>query len=208
MVIVVLVAIQVLSAVFEPDLAMILLITAGTTVVTGTVLWFFFRSVSANKDLSPGAVDDPDAPRSTPPMASEGLAESCILASASCTTGWLDWIHGELWVCPDGLLRRSLGLVKTMEHGSAATVDPRSRPQRRITAAEKYVQSNAGGTNRWVGWDWIDSAEVRRGLLTDSFHYRLKNGSRGKLLWFRTDDAKDLIEHAARSNLGARLLAT
>ena len=27
------------------------------------------------------------------------------LLAGTCTTGWLDWIHGELWLLPDGLLR-------------------------------------------------------------------------------------------------------
>src|SRR3984893_9691580 len=41
-------------------------------------------------------------------------APPAILLTTSCTTGWADWVHGELWLCPDGLLRLSLGLATTI----------------------------------------------------------------------------------------------
>ena len=48
LVIVALVGIQVLAAIFDPNLTTVLLITAGSTVVTAIVLWFFVRSVRAS----------------------------------------------------------------------------------------------------------------------------------------------------------------
>lgn len=198
---------EVLTAILRPDLSTVLLIAAGSTVLTGIVLWFFFRSLRAN-DRSRGDVGDRDVQRVAVETPFDAEAEPCVLASAACTSGWLDWIHGELWVCSDGLLRRSLGLRKTIEHGSNATVNPGLRPKRRFTAAERYVIGNEREMNRWIAWDWIDTAEVRRGTLTDSFHYRLKVGSRGKLLWPRADGAVSLIEGTARSHLGDRFSGT
>lgn len=60
----------------------------------------------------------------------------CVLISASCTTGWFDWIHGELWLCPNGLVRRSLGLWKTYRQSNHRTVDPAHRPTRAFTHDE------------------------------------------------------------------------
>ena len=40
----------------------------------------------------------------------------------SCTTGWFDWIHGELWLTPTGLIRRRLSLEESRAHGLGPTV--------------------------------------------------------------------------------------
>ncbi|HEX7735923.1 MAG TPA: hypothetical protein VF458_13740 [Ktedonobacteraceae bacterium] len=45
------------------------------------------------------------------------------LLTASATTGWFDWIHGELWLFPHGLLRIPLNLVITFLHGTGPTVN-------------------------------------------------------------------------------------
>ena len=44
------------------------------------------------------------------------------LISASCTTGWFYWIHGELWLLQDGLLRLRLNYGLTVARGLARTV--------------------------------------------------------------------------------------
>jgi hypothetical protein len=44
------------------------------------------------------------------------------LVTASCTTGWLDWIHRELWLCNDGLLLVRLDLKPTRAHEKGQTV--------------------------------------------------------------------------------------
>ncbi|AWZ16800.1 hypothetical protein [Streptomyces sp. ICC1] len=36
------------------------------------------------------------------------------LLAASCTTGWLDWFHGELWLLPDSLVRIRSGFADTV----------------------------------------------------------------------------------------------
>lgn len=36
------------------------------------------------------------------------------LLATSCTTGWLDWVHGELWLLPDSLVRVRGGFVDTV----------------------------------------------------------------------------------------------
>lgn len=197
----------VLSRIFDPDITSVLLIAAGSTVVTAIVLWFFFRSVRASEKAR-GDVVDPDALSLAAQQSADPFSEACVLASAACTTGWLDWIHGELWLCADGLLRRSLGIGTTMAHGSVPTVDRQARPKRPFTAAERAAIGKARRTNRWIAWASIAAAETRRGPMTDSFHYRLKSGAGGKLLWLRADGAMSLIEAAAGSRLGDRFTGT
>jgi len=55
-----------------------------------------------------------------------------VLVTSGCTTGWTDWIHGELWLCPDGLFRESVGLWATIRHGAWRTVNPASRPTKGV----------------------------------------------------------------------------
>src|SRR5258708_28253874 len=45
------------------------------------------------------------------------------LIAASCTTGWADWEHGNLWLAPDGLARVPLGWVVSFAH-SFQGIDP------------------------------------------------------------------------------------
>ena len=45
------------------------------------------------------------------------------LVTASVTTGWFDWIHGEVWIFPHGFLRIRSGLGQTLMNGFGPTVD-------------------------------------------------------------------------------------
>lgn len=132
-------------------------------------------------------------------------SSECTLASASCTTGWTDWIHGELWVCRDGIFRRSLGLWATMAHGSGPTVDPVGRITRRVTPSE-IAQATARRRNLWVPWDSIASPELRHGFMTDSLHLRLKDGRRRKFLWLAVDQAHAPLAAALEQSIGDRFV--
>jgi len=137
-------------------------------------------------------------------------SEECALVSASCTTGWTDWVHGELWVCPDGLLRRSLGLGRTIwrgfRHGAGRTVNPSLRQTRSFTPAEIATISRGNGRNRWVPWESIAKAQARRGPLTDSLHLELRDGRRLKFLWLRVDEAMDPVAEAVGRHLDQRFV--
>lgn len=130
----------------------------------------------------------------------------CTLLTASCTTGWSDWIHGELWLCPDGLLRRALGLGATMAHGTLQTVDP-STPVRRRLTSEEIAAIGGGRRNRWIRWDSIARAELRSGPLTHSLHLELRDGTRQKLLWLGVDPARARLADVLPSVLGERFVA-
>ena len=131
----------------------------------------------------------------------------CVLISASCTTSWFDWIHGELWLCPAGLLRRSLGLWATIRHSNRRSVDPTNRPTRAFRLGEIVHILAAGRRNRWVTWGEISHAILKRGVLDHSLHLDLRNGSREKFLWLRIDGGYDVLEETLARSLGGRFEA-
>jgi hypothetical protein len=130
-------------------------------------------------------------------MASNCMALSekgaCTLISATCTTGWFDWVHGELWYCPNGLLRRSLGLRATLGHGTQQTVNPMHRPTRTFAAHELHQISSAGRRNRWVPWNEVTHVTLKRGIVDHSLHVELTGGRREKFLWLSLDGGFDLL---------------
>lgn len=130
-------------------------------------------------------------------------ADACMLVSASCTTSWFDWIHGELWLCPDGLLRRSLGLWTTIRHGNRRSVDPANRPTCAFSPDEIVQTLAAGRRNRWITWGEISHAILKRGVLDHSLHLELVDGRHAKFLWLRIDGGYDVLEaRLERSLLG------
>ena len=136
---------------------------------------------------------------------------ACTLIAASCTTGWFDWIHGELWLCPDGMLRRSLGLRTTISHvdmgGANQTVDPENRPTRAFSSEEVRQIAGAGKRNHWIAWEDVSHATLKGGLVDHSLHLELRDGSRVKFLWLRMDGGGDLLKEALSKSLGGRFRA-
>jgi hypothetical protein len=102
------------------------------------------------------------------------------LVTASCTTGWVDWIHRELWLCEDGLLLVRLDLAATRAHRMGPTVT--SPPRTRVVADEEL-----GGT--WIAAEEIAGSDGRRGRTSDRLNLELRDGSRRKLLWLKADRA-------------------
>ena len=119
---------------------------------------------------------------------------TCTLISASCTTSWFDWIHGELWLCEGGLLRRSLGLRATLGHGRGPTVDAANRPARSFSPSEVSQIVAAGRRNRWLPWSQISHATLKRGIIDHSLHVELGNHRREKFLWLGGDGGFDVLE--------------
>ena len=137
----------------------------------------------------------------------EAVANACTLITASCTTSWFDWIHGELWLCPQGLLRQSLGLTKTFEHRNRPTVDPANRPTRPFRLDEIGHILAAGRRNRWITWTEISHATLKRGVIDHSLHLELGNGHREKFLWLRIDGGYEVLEEALSRSLPGHFVA-
>ena len=141
----------------------------------------------------------------------DGSSAACILISASCTTGWLDWIHGELWLCPKGLLRRSLGLSVTTEHAlpilaGDGTIGPDERPVRTFGEAELVSIATADRRNSWIRWSDLAAVTLKRGIIDHSLHLRLRDGRRAKFLWLKSDGGYDLLKDRLGSEVGDRLV--
>jgi len=124
----------------------------------------------------------------------------CVLVTAGCTTGWTDWIHGELWLCPDGLLRRALGLGRTVRHLWFPTVRPGEWRMHSFSAAEVERIVATGRTNLWVAYATIATA-----WLGDSrLEIETQNGQRITFMWVPVDDVTPLRTKLA-DVLGDRL---
>jgi hypothetical protein len=150
----------------------------------------------------------PDGGRSTVPF---------TLISASCTTGWLDWIHGTLWLGEAGLLRLSVGLVTTLEHGTKKGLRPTIgdvRPVRDFDLRALPGMVLEDKRNRWIVWDEIEHAILKQGIIDHSLHLELREGStsaqgrRAKFLWPKIDAGYDLLEAALERSLGGRFEAS
>jgi hypothetical protein len=137
------------------------------------------------------------------PNTLRGPETACTLVSASCTTSWFDWIHGELWLCEDGLFRRSLGLMTTVAHSMPLrqTVDPASRPTQVFSTTEIAAIVARGRRNRWIPWTEIQHATLKLGIADHSLHLDLVGDRRDKFLWLAMDGGFDLLE----TELSARL---
>ena len=120
------------------------------------------------------------------------------LITASCTAGWLDWIHGELWVLPDGLLRIRTSWTETLAHQNRRTVpDEPQHEEFSDSWIDAIVASHR--TNLWIPAERIASANIHVGLMTGRANVRMKDGRRIKLLWLRSDRAERPLTTALAS---------
>jgi hypothetical protein len=117
------------------------------------------------------------------------------LVTASCTTGWRDWVHGELWVLPDGLLRRRLDVARTRAHGRGPTVVEDGDTQEFDDEAIARI-GQAHPTNAWVPSHAIASAHLHEGVLTSRLRLTLTGADQVKLLWLRADPAAAPLREA------------
>jgi hypothetical protein len=116
-------------------------------------------------------------------MSQENANDGRLIA-ASCTTGWLDWIHGELWLLPDGLLRISTSLVNTAGNGILRTI-PHEPVVRQFTHEEIDDVVARRKRNLWIPAEEIASVKIHTGLLQSRANLSLADGRRQKLLWLR-----------------------
>jgi len=121
------------------------------------------------------------------------------LISRSCTTGWLDWVWGDLWLADDALYRISRGMAATR----AAARERRGRDSRSTVSAadtrdETTVDALASkladdDKNRLIPLDAIATARLRQGMLNGRLSISLDDGTRIKLLWLKDDPAYAIL---------------
>jgi hypothetical protein len=117
------------------------------------------------------------------------------LLTASCTTGWGDWVHGELWLFPNGLLRVRGSLRETIAHSNQRTVpDEPVLASFEETDVERLRREHK--TNLWISANEIVEAHFRTGLASARVSLTLAGGRKIKLLWLRADPAVAPLKEA------------
>ncbi|MFF0217159.1 hypothetical protein [Streptomyces vinaceus] len=125
------------------------------------------------------------------------------LLAASCTTGWLDWVHGELWLLPDSLVRVRGGFVDTVVNSIAPGI-----PEHTATSVIAYDPvAILGGhhTNKVIPFDGIAHARLHPGLTTAGLEMTMTDGTRHKLLWLSSEPARRVLADRLLPVLGSRL---
>lgn len=136
-------------------------------------------------------------------VSSEGTA---TLVSRSCTTGRLDWVHGELWLGDDAIMRSRLSLAQTIAHagGSSTVAAPLSRvPVPPRLTPERLAAGHR--TNRYIPFAGISRATLHRGRLNDRLDVTMDSGVRYTLLWLGADPAFGILREALARSLHERL---
>lgn len=131
------------------------------------------------------------------------MEDQAKLIAASCTTGWLDWEHGNLWLAPHGLARIPLGMPTSVAH-TFVGVDPAKWRSRAIGVNELREVLNSSARALWLDAAEMKAAWLHRGLLNDRLNVRLNDGAFHKLLWVRNSAATQQVEEALRRWLGPR----
>jgi hypothetical protein len=123
------------------------------------------------------------------------MADDAYLLTRSCTTGWGDWIHGELWLLPSALVRRRLGFGETLKNLGGPTVGV---PLPRIAARDLPTGQilSEHHSNKVIALNAIVHATLNRGLTSHRLGLRLADGTAHKFLWLSSDPAHDALAHA------------
>lgn len=127
------------------------------------------------------------------------------LLTASATTGWFDWIHGELWLFDDGLLRIPLNLSITLDHQLGPTITL-ERAERRRFDAETFERLIIGRKHLWIPREHIRKAYLHHGIATDRLRLKLAGGRSVKLLWLPVDGALQPLQATLREWIGSDLI--
>jgi hypothetical protein len=119
------------------------------------------------------------------------------LISRSCTTGWLDWVWGDLWLTDDALFRVSRGMTETRRaagrrKGGSTVTDTDAVDAMTLERLRDLVSTDRKNRTAMLGE--IRSAKLRRGLLNSRLSLVLHDGTRIKLLWLKEDPAHDVLE--------------
>lgn len=132
----------------------------------------------------------------------ESIGTIGVLVSGACTTGWTDWVHGDLWLCRGGLFRVRSSIGETLANGVRATVDATDPPLILIGSETigRLVRSHR--TNRWIPKEEIREVRFHRGITTSRVLIRMQGGTAVKLLWPKRDGGLDLLQ----AWLGARVI--
>ena len=128
------------------------------------------------------------------------------LLSTRTTTGWLDWMHGELWLFEDGILRVPLGWKKTVVQSIGLSLKPTNEVIHSFGLAD-FARLASERRNVWISRDMLVSAELRQTIFIGELKARLVDGRSIHLLWLPREDAFPALRWSLTEWLGDRLVA-
>ncbi|WP_328342428.1 hypothetical protein [Streptomyces violaceus] len=126
------------------------------------------------------------------------------LIARTCTTGWLDWIHGELWLLPDHLVRIRGGVPATMVVGLVGPELATPDSFQTLVYDPDTIRS-AHRTNKVLPLTEITHARIHGGLTTSGMTLSMADGTHHKLLWMSMEPARGLLRDRLLPLLGPRL---
>ncbi|WP_203911548.1 hypothetical protein [Rhizocola hellebori] len=132
------------------------------------------------------------------------MTDVALCLSKSCTTGWLDWVHGELWLTHTGLIRRRLSWNESASHGFGPTVGT-PPPESALSSFDPAALLAEHPTNKVIYFDAVVAARLKQGITTDALRLGMSDGSRHRLLWLRRDPAYEVLSNVLPATLGERL---
>lgn len=116
------------------------------------------------------------------------------------TTGMLDWVHGELWVFPEGILRVPLGWGRTILQSTFQKLPIMGLPEFTMNAPETLAP---GKKTLWLPFADMRDAALKRGIFAHTLTATLHDGTTRKLTWQRSLLAYDTVADALDRHLGA-----
>lgn len=129
------------------------------------------------------------------------------LVSRSCTTGWLDWLHGELWMTELGLFRVRRGLMTTLGHAFGPTVATGDDLLTSVVLVDDdyAVLSEQDDSLGYLDrFEMVEHASFRRGIITSRLRIRFHDGTSRKFLWMRWDAGTSALLELLAARLGTR----
>ncbi|WRZ91192.1 hypothetical protein OHB54_20195 [Streptomyces sp. NBC_01007] len=126
------------------------------------------------------------------------------LLARTCTTGWLDWIHGELLLLPDALVRVRSGLMDSVANSMSGSGVTAKDPYQVVAYDAESIRS-AHRTNKVIALAELSEARLHRGLTTSGMTATMRDGTRHKLLWLSSEPAGRLLRDRLLPVLGQRL---
>lgn len=126
------------------------------------------------------------------------------LLARTCTTGWLDWVHGELWLLPTSLVRIRSGLTETVANslGSSLTAPIPGH----LIGYDPAAVLAGHRTNKVIPFDAVARVRLHGGLTTSALTVSMVDGTRHKFLWLASEPARRLLADRLLPVLGARLI--
>lgn len=154
-----------------------------------------------------------------------------VLLTNSCTTGWMQWGHGELWLTPDSLVRigrKKLTARAALEGGAGSALGAVAGPighlaalvggglwtrqrDRRDLGRVADVEHAAWVLDLMQRRDdvlaiplrWITRADVRSGLSTTRLRLHTVDGAEHTLLWLNNAVAVPVLRTVLDERLNA-----